>query len=57
MLKYIAQNSIGDYIEEELDDDRTYLYVYDINHNQIGMFSWIEQAQEFLELRNKELLV
>ena len=58
-IKHIKQNTLGDYIEEEseFDNDRTYFYVYDKKHEQIGAFSWYEQATEFLAKRELDNLV
>ena len=57
-IKYIKQNILEDYIEEEseFDNDRIYFYVYDKEHELIGSFSWYEQALEFLAKRELDIV-
>lgn len=45
------QNLIGDYAHEEIDDDRTYFYVYNNKNKLINMCSFEEETKKFLEER------
>ena len=45
------QNLVGDYAHEEIDDDRTYFYVYDNKNQLINMCSFEEETRQFLEER------